>query len=316
MTKEEKIGALAASSATTRRYEAQTERGLLTYTLTDMGSLSVLAQATVMDDGNGAMYPNGDPNGMFSVGVQHGGETYAFSYDKSDSAFVESSVTAWNCMLPRVESAQQPREVLVDVPDTESARAEWARRAAAGGFSVRVGGSAHARVAAHEEEARNHAEKTRAYWRKETQRIGSLMAPKSEDATSLQDHEDVLRSISESLNGSAARESYMRLHRLRYEIGGKLVQDMPRLGDSSCGCAEGVGCRTYTSPEVAASYRGGLKSVVPCPRPRGRQTDGAHRVFTRDEVLAVLRAHLATIPAGGADEYAVRHIASIFERME
>jgi hypothetical protein len=43
----------------------------------------------------------------------------------------------------------------------------------------------------------------------------------------LEQHEDMLRGCTTSPNGDAARVAYMREHRLRYEVGGRLVQDPP-----------------------------------------------------------------------------------------
>lgn len=40
------------------------------------------------------------------------------------------------------------------------------------------------------------------------------------------------------------------------------------------------------------------------------------RTFTREEVLTVLKAELASLPTGGGEEVCVRHLMAIFARME
>jgi hypothetical protein len=86
-----------------RSYEADTDRGRLTYTLTESGA-AYKAEASVDGVIAIASYPNGDPNGLYSVGVAVKGTTYAFSLNAAavlgmDSAFVEAQPDAWQWTL-------------------------------------------------------------------------------------------------------------------------------------------------------------------------------------------------------------------------
>lgn len=90
------------------------------------------------------------------------------------------------------------------------------------------------------------------------------------------EHEAILRSVAASLNGSGAREAYMKEHRLRYEAGGILVQDPERMTATNDAAAQyqqaqyerigmgamlgslvgsGVSVRTFTRAEVLTSLK-------------------------------------------------------------
>lgn len=108
--------------------------------------------------------------------------------------------------------------------------------------------------------------------------LGAVPGLELAQERSISEHESIIRSISDSLNGSVAREAYMKRHRLRYEVGGILVQD----------------------PMREQTIGGGVAQMLRAPG----------KMFSRSDILAILRARVAAGTGIGPDGL---HAAAVFE---
>src|ERR1044072_8805724 len=89
-----------------------------------------------------------------------------------------------------------------------------------------------------------------------------------------------------------------------------VVREAHRLMDQ-----QGVSHSTYGQATRERYIREAMGTPLPFP-PVAALAQTPERTFTRAEVLVVIKAQLATVPAGGGEAVCLRHLASIFASIE